>query len=171
VSTRCVVPQYLASQFYMWLWWASEASEGHFQLSEEQEAITLWVDDFISFRDENYNKTSVVLSGENPSASLESRATLVGGKIIDAIRVRINRDCRDFYVTLTGPEIKFKAVKLPVLIGGDSQEALYDRMFLYEELSYIITELFREFCETRVSTEWSQVVEPRINEWAIGATK
>ena len=162
------IPAFLASQFYMWLWWASEKQGGNFFLKSLEENITLHVDEKLAFKEANDKKISVTLAGDSPSTTIESRATLVGGKIIEEIRLQIERDYRAFFVTLSGSEMKFKNIKLPILLSGCDEEAIYDRLFLYDELTMIITDLLNQFCEIRLSPEWVNTIENEIQTWAIG---
>jgi hypothetical protein len=66
-------------------------------------AIHLWVDDRLAFRRPEDTKVTAVMTGENPAASLEARAALAGGKVLQEIRVGLRRDDREFFFTLKGP--------------------------------------------------------------------
>ena len=70
------IPTHLASEFYAWVWWSSEQRGGHFDLGENLGPVDLWVDDRIAFRNPDAQKVAAVLTGENPSTTLEARAAL-----------------------------------------------------------------------------------------------
>jgi hypothetical protein len=165
MSEQLPIP-HIASEFYVWLWWASEQQESRFELAELGR-IEVWVDERLAFRSPNPSeKVSAVMTGMNPSAFLESRAALAGGKVLQDVRVAIRRDDREFAVTLKGPAMEFQGVKLPQAVSGD--EAIYDRMFLYEELAFLVAGLFRQFSEDRTSARWQAQLLPAIAAWVQG---
>lgn len=162
------IAPHTASEFYTWLWWSSEQTEGVFDLGGEIGKIELWVDDRIAFRLPASNKPSAVMSGENPGAALESRAALAGGKVLHDLRVAIRRDDREFSATLKGPGMDLQRVRLPQAIEGAGEDALFDRMFLYEELQTILGELFKQFAAARASKAWENTVLPGLKAWVAG---
>jgi hypothetical protein len=162
------IAPHTASEFYAWLWWSSEQSEGKFDLGGDIGKIELWVDDRIAFRIPASNKPSAVMTGDNPGASLESRAALAGGKVLHDIRVAVRRDDREFAATLKGPGMDLQRVRLPQAIEGTGEDALYDRMFLYEELQVILGALFKQFAAARAAKMWDKTVLPALKEWVAG---
>ena len=104
---------HIAGEFYVWLWWASEIQSAQFHLDDPVGIIDLWVDERLAFRIVGETKVTAVMTGEASSTSLEARAALAGGKILQEIRIFLRRDDREFSVTLKGPEMHSTAVKLP----------------------------------------------------------
>ena len=164
-------PPHLASEFYVWLWWASEKREGLFDLPDPFGRVELFVDERLAFRNPADSKVSAIMTGENPSTTLESRAALLGGKVLEDLRLRLRRDEREYIFTLKGPEMHFQRMKLPQAVdggeGGDAG-AVYDRMFLYEQLGEMLAALFREFAALRTSDRWSTGVLPELRDWVQG---
>ncbi len=158
-------PPHIASEFYCWLWWATEVRDGAFDLGGDIGHVSVRVDERLAFRNPNDTKISAVMTGDNPGAQLESRAALAGGKVLQDLRVIVRRDDREFGVTLKGPTLDLQRVKLPQAVDGGGEEALYDRMFLYEELCFVLAALFREFGELRVSPAWRDRVLPAVQAW------
>jgi len=130
--------------------------------------IDFWVDERLAFRSPAETRVSAIMTGDNSSTSLESRAALAGGKVLQELRIGIKRDEHEFKVTLKGPAIEMKQAKLPSLIGDSEDAAIYDRMFLYEELSFVISALLRRFSDLRTSAEWEQQTVPAIRAWVLG---
>ena len=146
---------HLDSDFYLWLWHRSEVGQG----SLEDANIDFWVQDRLSFRVIGEDKASAVLSGD-PAHSPEAKAALVGGKIVKDIRIGLRRDDREYAVSLRGKDIA--GAKLPALVkGGDVAEVIYERMFLYEELNFLLETLFSRFFELRSSDDW----ENSLRDW------
>jgi hypothetical protein len=163
------IPPHVSGEFYAWLWWASEAHEGVFDLGGDVGRVDLWVDERMAFRLPNEAKVSAVMTGENPARTLEARAALAGGKVLQEIRIALRREDREFSVTLKGPAMDFQRIKLPQAVDGGGEEALYDRMFLYDELCFILAGLFTQFGSVRASAAWEGEVLPVVRAWVGGA--
>jgi hypothetical protein len=164
-----VMPPHLASDFYLWLWWATETKESRFTVTIgcEEEEILVDVDSKISFRRPRETKVAVVMTGENPSSTPESRATLIGGKVIQDIALRLKRGDKEFAFMLKGNDILFKRLKLPTVVNerDDEEGTLYDRMYLYEECFMLVGKLFELFSTDRLSNRWRATLQD-IQEWA-----
>ena len=169
-----IVP-HLAPEFYAWLWYRSDERGGSFDLDGGEDnpvgRIDLWVDDRLAFRIPGDKKVSAVLTGDNPAESLEAKAALFGGKVLQEIRVRIKRDDKEFAVTLKGPEMHLTRMTLPQALSDSEEEAIYDRMFLYDELVFIVEGLFKAFSAERLSSEWSTGIVPAMRAWIEGEAR
>ena len=161
-----IVP-HLASEFYLWLWWASEQRESMFDLGADVGQVVVWVDDRLAFRNANDLRATAVLTGEAPAASLEAKAALRGGKVLHEVRIGIRRDDREHILTLSGPAMDVKQLKLPAF-GEGEDGVVFDRMFLYEEVCYVLSALFSEFSAVRVSNAWDDTVLPELVGWCRG---
>lgn len=162
-----IIP-HLAPEFYLWLWFKSENGGGSFDLGGEIGRIDLWVDDRLAFRLPGDTKVTAVLTGSNPSETLEAKAALYGGKVLNDIRIRIKRDDRDFVVTLKGPEMHMTRISLPQALQESAEEAIYDRLFLYDELCFVVGALFEAFSAERLSEDWGEVTVPALRAWVEG---
>jgi hypothetical protein len=165
-----VIP-HLSSEFYLWLWWTSENNGGSFDLGEDAGHIDLWVDDRLAFRIPGDRKVTAVLTGDNPAEALEAKAALYGGKVLHEVRIRIKRDDREFVVTLKGPEMHVTRASLPQALQDSEDEAIYDRLFLYDELVFLLGALFRAFGEARVADAWRSEMLPALRAWVEGGPR
>ncbi|MGC6493325.1 MAG: hypothetical protein ACON5B_10855 [Myxococcota bacterium] len=162
------IPAHLASEFYAWLWWRSDEVSDVFDLGSDLGSVTLWVDSRLAFRLPGDNKATAVMTGENPNASLESRAALAGGKVLQELRVGIRRDDREFTATLRGPELHITGLKVPQVLSESEQEAVMDRMFAYDELALVVGALFSSFADARVRPAYESEVLGPMNAWLLG---
>jgi hypothetical protein len=165
-----VVP-HLAAEFYLWLWWRSELDGGTFDLGEPVGRIEAWVDDRLAFRIPGEKKVTAVLTGDRASEALEARAAVYGGKVLQELRLFIRRDDREFKVTLKGPEVHLTRASLPQQLQEAEDEAIYDRIFLYDELHFIIAGLFRAFAARRTTDAWAREDVPAIRAWVGGVAQ
>lgn len=160
------IPPHLASEFYLWLWWSTEERATVFDLGGRVGRVDLWVDDRLAFRHPHEAKVTAVMTGENPADTLEARAALAGGKVVSELRLHLRREDHEFTFTLKGPAMDIVQARLPQVVqGGD--EAIYDRMFLYGELSLVLQALLREFAAVRSSPDWEARVLPAIRRWSL----
>lgn len=160
------MPPHVAGEFYLWLWFRSDSGPGLLEAGDAA-PVQFWVDDRISFRSPGEDKVSAIMTGENPGTTPEARAALLGGKVLRDVRLALRREEREYFVTLRGPSVEVAAAKIPGLVkGGDEAEILYERMFLYEELHWMIGALFRRFAEERTGPVWKDEVLPALRAWA-----
>lgn len=162
------IPPHIAGEFYLWLWFKSDMGPGTLEVPDAA-PLQFWVDDRIAFRAIGEDKVCAVLTGDNPGTTLESRAAVRGGKVLRDIRLALKREEREYFVTLRGPRVELAAAKLPGLMKAeDDAEALYERMFLYQDLQWMIAALFRRFAEERTSPDWRDRTLPDMRAWLAG---
>lgn len=162
------IPPHLAGEFYAWLWWRSERDGAIFDLPDPVGRVDLWVDARLAFRNPDDSRVSAVMTGENPAATLEARAALAGGKVLQELRFGMRRDDREYFATLKGPAMHLQGLKLPQVVTEGGEEVLYERMHLYEELCLVLSALFRTFSEERVRPEWERETLPALRGWIAG---
>lgn len=160
-------PPHLASEFLLWFWWRSERDRTVFDLSAPVGRIEAWVDDRLSFRPPGHDKATAVLTGENPSATLEARAALAGGKVLHDVRIHIKRDDREYSLQLGGAGLDVRGLRLPSIKVETAEEALLDRLDRYGEFHLIFMGLFEAFAEERVGSAWRQEVVPALRSWSV----
>ena len=158
---------HLTSEFLTWLWYATERDMGSFALPEGGR-FDAWVDDRLSFRTPEDDRPRAVLTGENPSGSLEARAALAGGKLVRDLRLGMRREDREYSLVLKGGTLDFQGAKLPGMFKGTEDEALFDRLFLLEELRWLVKVLFQHFATEGGSPEWETTVLPQMQGWVSG---
>lgn len=162
------VPAHLGGEFYLWLWFVSERDSAEFELDKPIGAVQVWVDDRLAFRRPEDTKATAVMTGENPAASLEARAALAGGKVLQELRVGVRRDDREFTATLKGPGVMIGQLKVPQVLSDAAEEAVVDRMFLVQEFQLILEALLRKFAAERASKAWGREVLPAMRRWLTG---
>jgi hypothetical protein len=159
---------HLTIEFYVWLWYASERDGGTMDLGEEAGICDVWVEERLSFRPPDEDRARAVLTGENASGSLEARAALASGKVVKDLQMHLRRDEREYTVTLRGPHLDLAGAKLPKHASDGEGELLYERMYLYEELWFLVRALYVRFAGERTASTWHTTVLPAIREWVQG---
>ncbi len=161
------VMEHVACEFLAWVWFESERTGGRMDLGAPLGVVDVWVDERLAFRDSTDDRPRAILTGENPSQTLEARAALAGGKLLRELQLGIRREERDYSVTLKGALLDFCGVKLPPGEAED-ESLIYDRMFFYEELHLVLSKLLQRFAETRTSEDWEQSTKAAMEEWIAG---
>lgn len=162
------IPAHLGSEFLLWLWWSSENNGGRFSLGAPAGVVDVWVDDRLAFRQPSETKVSAVITGENPAHTLEARAALAGGKVVQDLRVGVRRDDREYFATLKGAGLDIAGLKLPQVLSETPDEVVVDRMFLYEEFVLVLRSLFDAFTAERLGSGWASSTVPAIRAWLVG---
>ena len=79
---------HLSTEFFIWLWFASERNGGTMNLPENIGVVDVWVEDRLSFRGLEQEKARAVVTGDNTASSLEARAALATGKVVRDIQLQ-----------------------------------------------------------------------------------
>jgi len=161
------IMEHVACEFLAWVWFESERTGGRMDLGEPIGVVDVWVDERLAFRDSSDDRPRAVLTGENPSQTLEARAALAGGKLLRELQLGIRREEREYSVTLKGTILDMSGVKLP---PGEAEEdsVIYDRMFFYEELYSVLSKLLEAFAIVRTTEAWDQGTKDAMAEWIAG---
>lgn len=159
---------HLSLEFFVWLWYASERDGGTMNLGEEAGVCDVWVEERISFRPPDEDRARAVLTGENASGSLEARAALASGKVVKDLQLHLRREEREYTVTLRGPHLDLAGAKFPTHATDGEGELLFERMYLYEELWFIVGALYRAFARERTAGSWHSETLPAVRRWVSG---
>ncbi len=159
---------HLSLEFFVWVWYASERDGGTMNLGEEAGICDVWVEERISFRPPDEDRARAVLTGENASGSLEARAALASGKVVKDLQLHLRREEREYTVTLRGPHLDLAGAKFPTHASDGDGELLFERMYLYEELWFIVGALYRVFAQERTRGSWHSQTLPAIRRWVGG---
>jgi hypothetical protein len=158
---------HLATEFFTWLWWASEDGGG--RLTIDGEEIILWVDDRLAFRLPSEDASRAVLTGADTARAAEAKAALASGKVIKEVRLRVQWGDREYGVTLKGAGLDVGGLLLPALPDeGDEQDRLMARMEAIEALWAVLGAIYRRFAEVRTTDAWTEEVIPGVESWLAG---
>jgi len=158
---------HLTAEFFVWLWYASERDGGTMTLGSAG-VCDVWVEERLSFRVPDEDKARAVLTGENTSSAPEARAALASGKVVRDVQVHLRREEREYTVTLRGVNLDLAGVKFPGHSSEGEDELLYERMYLYEDLWFILQQLYQRFASERAAESWYTITLPAIRRWVGG---
>ena len=164
---------HLSVEFFVWLWYASERDGGTMDLGDPDGGgagvCDVWVEERLSFRPRDEDRARAVLTGENASSSLEARAALASGKVVKDLQLHLRREEREYTVVLRGAHLDLAGAKLPPHATDGEGELLFERMYLYEDLWFLVGALYRRFAVERTAAAWHEHTLPAIRAWVAGA--
>ena len=165
-----LLPPPVLADFLTWLWYVTEENDGRVDIGDK--SVQIWVDERLVFRDTGETSSSVSICTSDPSRAREAKIALLSGRVPKEMRLEIRIEDRSYNATLHGHDLALSTAKLPGLVkGGDPAEILYERMFLYEELHWVLTALFRQFSELRTSSAWWNTAVPAMRAWVKEGSK
>ena len=159
---------HLSSEFFVWLWFAAEREGGSMFFGEEIGVLDFWIEERLSFRSPDEDRPRAVMTGEDAATSLEARAALAGGKVVRDVQLHLRREEREYTVVLRGAGLDLSGLKFPTHATDGEDELLYERMYLYEDVWFIIRALYQRFATERTAAEWASRTLPAMRRWVAG---
>ncbi len=163
--------RFVGQEFLTWLWWKSEERGGSVELTGQGDITVVFEKHMLLEYGEGDTNEKVICSGLQAELK-EARTGLQMGKKLEQARIKIIQNDYEWNFTLAAALMEFRSVKLPKTAGteesGNSAEEtegmILERIFLFEELVKLVTELFREFLQIRVGENWRQELM-QIQKW------
>jgi recombination associated protein RdgC len=163
--------KFIGQEFLAWLWYKSEERGGNVDVPGMGDILVVFEKHMLLEYGEGEESEKVICRGLLTELR-EARAGLALGKKPEQARIRLARGEYEFSVTLTAATMEFRSVKLPKTVDGadegddpDSLEGkILDRISLFEQLTELITELFKMYINIRTSTQWDEELV-KIRNW------
>jgi hypothetical protein len=142
----------LGQEFLTWLWWKSESDE-EFSLDEGR-TISLSLGERLSLAPPFGHEGSRVGVAGKDQMLAEAREGLRQGKLLDSLRLGLNIDGQDYWLTLDAVWLSPRSVRLPASAGSeegglDSDGQALERLALLENLIAALDCLFANFLRQR----------------------
>lgn len=148
----------LGQDFLTWLWFRSEKNGWLFQMPGGGE-FNVFLEQRISVRGgSGDNVEKAVVTGPHAEFT-EAKLGLRNGKLVDKALVRIERDGATWMVLLASDDFSLSGLKTPKIEtkleeGDDPDAPFLEKMLLLEQCMEFVDELYRQFLEVRLSTNW-----------------
>ncbi len=161
--------KFIGQEFLAWLWYKSEERGGNVDVPGMGDILVIFEKHMLLEHGEGEESEKVICRGLLTELR-EARAGLALGKKPEQARIRLARGDYEFSVTLTAATMEFRSVKLPKTVDGadegdDSLEGkILDRISLFEQLTELITELFKMYINIRASEQWNEELI-KIRKW------
>ncbi len=169
--------RFIGQEFLTWLWWKSEERGGVVSIPGEGDVVVVFEKHMLLEYGEGENNESLICRGLQTELQ-EARTGLVMGKKLEQARIQLTHQDYEWNFTLAAALMEFRNVKLPKT-GGESgnddnpeerEGMILERIFLFEELTRLVLDLFRVFLKVRISDSWRDELL-KIREWVNKAEK
>jgi recombination associated protein RdgC len=169
--------RFIGQEFLTWLWWKSEERGGVVALPGEGDIVVVFEKHMLLEYGEGDNNESLICRGLQTELQ-EARTGLVMGKKLEQARIQLTYNDYEWNFTMAAALMEFRNVKLPKTGGESGNEnnpeeregMILERIFLFEELTRLVLDLFRLFLKIRVGDEWRDELV-KIREWVNKAKK
>ena len=158
----------LGQDFLTWLWFRSEKNGWLFRMKDGSEC-NVYLEQRLSVRGgSGENVEKAVVTGPHAEFT-EAKLGVRNGKLVDKALVKIERDGATWTVLLASDDFSLSSLKTPKIEtrleeGDDPDAAFLEKMMLLEQCTGFIDELFRQFLEVRLSTNWTDELRT-FREW------
>ena len=158
IEKAALLDAVLGQDFLTWLWFKSEKNGWLFHLKDGQE-INVYLEQKLSVRGgEGDNAETATVTGPH-SEFTEARQGLRFGKRVDKALVRFERDGNTWFVSLKAQDLSLNALRTPKVEtrleeGDDPDAPLLEKVFLVEQCSNFVEELYEQFLSVRLGVAW-----------------
>jgi recombination associated protein RdgC len=156
--------RFLGQEFLTWLWYKSEQRGGTVELPEHGDITVVFEKHMLlEYGEADFNER-LVCSGLQTELK-EARTGLRTGKKLEQARVQIINQDYEYNVTLGATLFEFRNIRVPKtatstwessMSDAETEGMILERVFLFEELTRIIHDLFRLYLSTRLSGNWKE---------------
>ncbi len=170
--------RFLGQEFLTWLWWKSDERGGTVFLPDRGDITIVFEKHMLLEYGEGESSEKLVCTGLQAEPQ-EARTGLLMGKKLEQARIQIVHQDHEYNFTFAAGLMEFRNVRLPKTAATDSgstnspeetEGMILERVFLFEELSRLLNELFRIFIEIRVGEQWSEELV-KIRNWVNNSVK
>ena len=161
----------LGREFLTWLWFASEAHGGRFDLPGVEDVFCYLVQKITVVGGEGESLERIVISGRMADMQ-EAKSGLLSGKMVQQAGLRFEKGSEVWEMNVRSEDLAFNGLRTPKVDsrleeGEDPEGPFLEKMYLLEQAARILDELFALFIRRRFSPEWPGILE-RMAAWAGG---
>jgi len=149
-------------EFFMWLWFMSEAKGGHAEMPGGGSFAVL-VEGPLLFDQEEQGET-IVRKGE-PMLSAETRAALLSGKKLRRAKLTLARGEECWSCTLDADEFIIRSLKLPKTEAIDAEGRFQERMELLDTFRQAFFGLYNTFAKLRDNAASCKALGKEMKAW------
>lgn len=162
--------KFLGFEFLTWLWLMIE-NEPQQLMAPGQENQVLLVGNRIVL--ENFHPEAVekiTIKGDDADME-EGIVALRKGAYVTELNLIYQKNEYLWRFNLKGESLNISNLKLPdtaeVENSDDIEGALLEKIYLYEEITGSLQQLYASFTEKRISPDWLHKIVPKLKQWII----
>ncbi len=150
--------------FLIWLWYHADIDESMFRLSDGS-LLSLVFDNQMTLEVKLAEAERATLSGGSPAASREAHEALRQGKFVSHAKIRVERDEKEWIFVLNAHSLALSGLKIPALMTKESDEKLFERQYLIEEIDSLIRGLYERFLTIRLDENAWKKESKALSAW------
>jgi len=163
--------RFLGQEFLAWLWFKSEERGGSVEVPGRGDVLVVFEKHMLLEYGEGEASEKVICRGLQTELR-EARAGLGLAKKPEQARLRLAYGDYEFGVTLSAAIFEFRNIRLPKTVdsadeGKDAEShegRVLERIALFEQLTGLVSDLFRMFINIRASHLWNEELQ-KIRAW------
>jgi hypothetical protein len=158
---------FLGQEFLTWLWFASEEL-GALDLGDEKSVSLILGETLILGPALGQEGARVAVRGPETSLA-EAREALRRGKLVGSMRLGLEIEGDEFWLTLKAADLGLTSLKLPAAPGEspeDEQGRQLERIYLIDLVYKTIERLFSKFLAARLEDEQGGAMWAQMKSWA-----
>ncbi len=157
---------FFGREFLSWLWYATEQSEGTFDLLDKAD-VAASIARLIHLKCDFNLSGSAMLRADAPARALEGRAGLAAGKQPAKLGLLLAARSGEWSFVLDGVTLDVSGLTLPQTEEKDAIARLEERFESIAEAAGVMDALFAEFMRRRLSGDWDALLK-NMCKWATG---
>lgn len=160
--------KFLGNEFLTWLWFVIENDMERLN-KIEQDLVYLNIGNRIVLENKiNDAVETITILGDD--AGLEEGIISLGkGAVVTQINLLYKSADNEWRFTIKGESMNISHLKIPETAIVESSEEfegmVLEKAYLYEKVTILTDNLFKEFIKLRLSSSWEGNVVPKIRQW------
>lgn len=159
---------FIGYEFLTWLWFTIDHNPIELKKYDENlEFFTIGNRIVLENRTNDSNEI-IIIKGDDADLE-EAFLALHKGAIVIEINLFYQSNGNKWNFTLKGDNLSFSGLQIPKTEFLDHQDdmdgIILDRIFLYEKVFDLVSELFNNFCKLRTNMAWIERTVPDIKNW------
>jgi hypothetical protein len=162
--------KFVGYEFLTWLWYVIEHDPA--QLKQAiPENIHFTIGNRIMLQNAVHDAMETITIKGDEAGLEEGVLALKKGALVTEIHLRIAEEENEWQLTLKGESLNISNLKLPetgqIENRDDVEGAVLEKFFLYEKILDWLDAVYDFFVKIRLSSEWNDIVVPRIKKWIL----
>ena len=160
---------FLGNEFLTWLWFLIENDHSTLNAATP-DLVSLEIGNRIVFENrlnDNCLETSTI-KGDDAGLE-EGMLALKKGSVVTELNLLFMAGDQEWRFNIKGESMNISGLKSPETAAVEKKEdiegAVLEKAFLYQKVTDLIDNLFKQFVKTRISYEWQNQVVPKIKNW------
>jgi len=166
--------KFLGNEFLTWLWFVVENDRERLN-KIEKDLVYLNIGNRIVLENKINNAVETITILGDDAGLEEGILSLGKGAVVTEINLLYKSGDNEWRFTIKGESMNISNLKIPETAVVESSEDIegmvLEKAYLYEKITNLIDNLFKEFIKLRVSGKWNESIVPEIRKWIYSEEK